>query len=227
MSAQTSLSSGCSYLIFVSPFFSLDVIRDQVHRARAEKREDGDDVVDSPDVELPAHAGHAAAFQLEDPHRLAAVEQGDGSFIVEGNGFQIEPRFAHVDEFDGVLDEREGLQTQEIHLQQAEIVQRTARVLGDDLLPLVPGERDVFVEIPVADDDAGRVHPRVAGEALEDERVVPHLPRGGFGLDGLFQLGVFLGGRRERQGLGGLDGDHLGKPVAVTVTHCPGPGRRP
>ena len=60
--------------------------------------------------------------------------------------------------------------------------------------------------------------PRV--KPFEDQRVVPHLPRRGLGFDGLFQVGILLGGQQQRQRLGGLDGDHLREPVAVAVAHA-------
>ena len=52
------------------------------------------DVVDALDVELLAHARHAAAFQLEHADRFAPVEHGDRLRVVEGDGFQIEVRLA-------------------------------------------------------------------------------------------------------------------------------------
>ena len=55
---------------------ALDVIRDQVHRARPIEREERVDVLDVLDVELPADADHAAGFQLEHADRLAAVAAG-------------------------------------------------------------------------------------------------------------------------------------------------------
>ena len=54
-------------------------------------------------------------------------------------------------------------------------------ILGDDFALVAAGERDVFVERAVADDDAGGVDADVAVEAFELERVVPELLIGGRG----------------------------------------------
>ena len=50
---------------FGQSFFSFDVVADEIHRAGAIKRDQRDDVVDLPHVELPGRARHSARFHLE------------------------------------------------------------------------------------------------------------------------------------------------------------------
>ena len=54
-------------------FLALDVITDQIHRARSKKRDQRDDVIDLPHIELFCCAGHTAGFHLEKANRFAAV----------------------------------------------------------------------------------------------------------------------------------------------------------
>jgi hypothetical protein len=61
----------------------LDHLVDELHRARAVEREQVDDVVDLLDLVFAAGFDHAAGFQLEHAHRLAAVEDFEGRLVVE------------------------------------------------------------------------------------------------------------------------------------------------
>ena len=53
--------------------FALDVIANQIHRPWSIKRDQRDDVVDLPHVELLCRAGHTSGFHLEEADRFAAV----------------------------------------------------------------------------------------------------------------------------------------------------------
>ena len=89
------------------------------------------------------------------------------------------------------MQDRQRSQPKEIHLEQAEVVQRTHRILRDHFLFLrVAAQRDVFRKIAIADDDAGRVHSEVARPPFQQDRVVPQLPRRRFRIDGAPQLRI-------------------------------------
>ena len=93
-----------------------------------------------------------------------------------------------------VLDHCQRFQAQEIHLEQAEIVQRPHRILADDFVSFgVAAERHVFGQIAIADDDAGRVHAGVARKSFQHGRVIPQLPRRRFRLDRASSVPDFLG----------------------------------
>ena len=63
---------------------AFDEIRDQVHRAGAIERDDGDDVFEPVRFEAGQQVAHAGAFQLENPGGLSGGEQGKGLGVVEG-----------------------------------------------------------------------------------------------------------------------------------------------
>ena len=97
-----------------------------------------------------------------------------------------------------VLDHGQTFEPEEIHLEQAKIVQRTHRILADHVVAFdVAAERDVIGQIAIGDDDTGRVHPGIAREALERLRVFEQLFRLWFGRDRAFQFRIFFRGRIE------------------------------
>ena len=73
-----------------------------------------------------------------------------------------------ANEVERILDDRQRLESQEIHFEQPEVVERVTSVLCDDLFFLVSRERDVLVKGAVTDDDAGRVDARAARKPFED-----------------------------------------------------------
>ena len=68
---------------------ALDIVRDEVHRARAEERHHGDDVGQVLGLHLHQVAGHARAFQLEDAGRLALAQEGEGLGVIQRDVVQI------------------------------------------------------------------------------------------------------------------------------------------
>ena len=83
-------------------------------------------------------------------------------------------RFDHLA---GVADDGQRLQPEEIHLQQAEIADRTHRVLRDDGAVLVLLERQQIHQRLIADHDAGGMDGRVARDVFEHERGVDQFAR--------------------------------------------------
>ena len=98
---------------------ALDVVGDEVHRARPIERQDRVDVLDVVDVELPADADHAAGFQLEDRDRLAAVSRSKVAWSSSGIVSMSKSGVCSWISVDGVGDDRERFQPEEIHLQHA------------------------------------------------------------------------------------------------------------
>ena len=84
-----------------------------------------------------------------------------------------------------VFNHGQRLESEEIHLEQTEIVQRSHRILTDHVVAFhVTTERDVIGQIAIRDDNAGRVHPGIARQTLERLCVFEQL------------LGLRLGGDR-------------------------------
>ena len=89
------------------------------------------------------------------------------------------------------MQDRQRSQAKEIHLQQAEIIQRPHRILGDYFLFLrIAAQRNVFRKIAIADDDPGRVDAEVGRASLQQRRVLPQLPGGRFRFDRASQLRI-------------------------------------
>ena len=199
----------------LAAFFHLDHLVDELHRARPVEGEQVDDVIDLLDLVFAAGFDHAAGFELEHAHRLAAVEDLEGPVVVERDLLDFEIRLALADVADGFLDDGEVFQPEEVHLQQAHLGDRAHVILGDHLALVATGQRDVFVERAVADDDAGGVDADVAVDAFQLERVVPQLAIGGGGFDKFaqFRLGIPLALESDA----GFRLDHLGDAVGVAI----------
>ena len=74
-----------------------------------------------------------------------------------------------LDELEGVVDDGEGRQAEEVHLEQAHLFDGLHVVGGDDVVVLGAGDGDEFGEGLGRDDDAGGVDACSADEAFEAE----------------------------------------------------------
>ena len=113
-------------------FFHVQHLVDELHGSRAINGEKVDDVVDLLDGILAAGLDHAAGFQLEHTHRLAAVEELEGFPVLQRNVLDREVRRVLADVLHRFLDDGEVLQPEEVHLQKADIGDGLHVVLGDD-----------------------------------------------------------------------------------------------
>jgi hypothetical protein len=108
-----------------------------------------------------------------------------------------------LDQLQRVVDDGERGQAQEVHLEQAELVEAVHVVLGDDFVLVRLVQRDEFLERLRRDDHAGGVHRALRAMPFEALGDVDHLGdagsfaagfvHGGLGLDGLLQLDVEAG----------------------------------
>ena len=140
---------------------------------------------------LLAKVQHPSGLELEHTHCLPAAQEIERCRVIKRHGGEIEVRHPLPDEVLRILDDREGLQAEEIHLQHAEFGQRVHRELRHDLSLVAARQRDVLVEGRRADHHARSVHAGAAGESLEFDRVAPKFGGGGFLLDRGRQFLVF------------------------------------
>ncbi len=195
--------------------FYVEHLIDKLHGSGAIDGDKVDDVVDTTDLVFLTGLDHAAGLKLEHSHGLAAVEHVESGFVGERDFLDIEIRDVPADVGDGVVDDREVFQAEEIHFQEADLGDRAHVVLGDDLAFVATGEGDVLVERAVSDHDSGGVDTDVAVDSLEPEGVGPEFLVSGGGFDQLaqFRLGVpFLG-----EGDAGLGLDHFRDPIGLAV----------
>ncbi|OPZ56407.1 MAG: hypothetical protein BWY91_00398 [bacterium ADurb.BinA028] len=206
------------------------------HRPRAVEREGRGDVLEVVRLHEAQQRAHTAAVELEHPEGVGSGQQLEGALVVQGAREHVEvDRLAAVglNVGDGVIEDGEVAQAEEVHLDQAELLAARVVELRDDLAVLLAAhDRDEVGQRLAGHDDPGCVHTPLALEALQAER-------GGDDLTGLRVLFVDLAevgglgipgmGRvedaRQRHRLAHDVGRHdLGQPVAhgEGVAHDPG-----
>ena len=191
----------------------LDEVRNQVHRTRTVERDECGDVLDRGDLELLAQVAHAPGFQLEHAEGLGVVEQVVGLGVVERQVVEVEldaGGFPH--HLRGVADDRQGLETQEVHLQQAQVADRPHGVLGDDAAVVVLLERQQIHQGLGSDDHAGRMDADAPGLVFQQQGRLDEFAGDLLFVVGLLELSVLL----ERVLQAPLHiGDHLGQAVGL------------
>ena len=104
------------------PALAVDEVVDhaRLERARPVERQDGDDVAEGLGLHALEQLPHAGRLDLEHADRVRALQQGERVRIVEREvvGYQVDAVLAlHV--LDGLGDDGERPQAQEVHLEQA------------------------------------------------------------------------------------------------------------
>ena len=147
-------------------------VRVDAHRAGAVERERRRDVLEVVGLHQLEQGAHAAAVELEDAEGVAAGRAGRRwrwSVMSLRQRVEVDVLAAvalHVG--DGVVEDGQVAQPEEVHLDQAERLAARVVELGDDLAVLQPAhDRDDVDERLAAHDDAGRVHAPLALQALE------------------------------------------------------------
>ena len=219
---------------------ALGVGGDVGHRAGPVEGAEGDDVGELGRPHLAQRVAHPLRLELEDAGRVARGEHRVGLRVVDRDLLHVDRLAARaLDDLDRVLDHVEVAQAEEVHLQQAHLLDRPHRVLGDDLVlalrlaraVAVAGRRGVavlgqlqrhhLVQRPVGDHHRGGVDRVVADDPLEPLGDVDDPFRVGLGVVGPFQLlarlQAFLeGGAAAHDRLRDL----LGEAVAAAVVEA-------
>ncbi len=197
---------------------AVDEVLDEVHRARPVQRHHRDDVLDALRLQALERVPHPGRLQLEHPEGARLGQELIRARVVERERVRVEADPARLlDEAEGVGDHGQGLEPEEVHLEQAQLLDRPHRVAGDQLRPLgVLVERHPIHQGLVRDDHRGGVHRGVAGAALERAGHCPHLPHPLVALDLLGErrglLERLVEGDVEREA-GHQLGDAVGLPV--------------
>ena len=141
---------------------------------------------------------HGAAVELEDAQRVSPGQQLVGRRVIQLQGFEVEVDAAvHFDVFQGIGNDRQVSQPEEVHLDQAEAFGRRIVELGDDLAVLEAAHDRNHVDDGVrGHDDAGGVHAPLPLQALDAQRRLEDLGSLRVGADQLAEvagLAVALG----------------------------------
>ena len=108
-------------LDFFSAFFAIHVVVDKLHRAGTIEGNKRDDVCEMLDLKALCRRSHSAGLQLEDPDRFPPVEQVEGGCIIHRDGGNLEVWGVPVNEFHGIIDDGECLQSQKVHFEQSQV----------------------------------------------------------------------------------------------------------
>ena len=194
---------------------AVDVVGDQDHRAGAVQGVGGDQVLDAVRLHLHQQVLHPARFELEHALGLAVGEDLEDLRVGEVELLQVEVHAVLLpDQLAGPLQDAERLEAQEVHFQQADLLDHGTFVLGDDFLgPRGLVERHEIRQRLIGDDHARRVHRGVAGEALELAADVDHSPGQLVLIVRLLELRLGLQGLVERHVE--REGHQLGEPVRL------------
>ena len=168
---------------------------DERHGAGAVERHQRHQVGELRGAHLAEGVAHARRLELEHPQRVAAGQHAVGGRVIHGNGLDVEvlPRgVAHQPQ--GVLDDVQVAQAQEVHLQQAEGLDVVVGNLGDHGPLVVHPHRQVVGHRARRDDDAGGVHALVAHQALQRTRDLHDASRRLVGLHRGRELAAGCGG---------------------------------
>ena len=145
-----------------------DVVRDELHGAGPVEGVQGDQVLDVVRVGLAQDVLHAAGLELEHHHRVAGLQHPEGVLVLEADPVHVERGVLLVDQVDAVADQRQRLQSQEVHLHQTAVLDVVLVVLGG----LPPGlrideQRDVVDQLGLPDHQAAGMGAGVADHPLQ------------------------------------------------------------
>ena len=170
-------------------------------RARPVQRVQCGQVFQTARLVAPQNIAHARRFELEHAAGESLAEDLVGVLVVERQIFRHQLHAVpFLDQPQGVLDQGERGQPQEVHLEQRQFFQAAHVELRHDFVAVRLVQRDQLLERLRRNHDARRVHRTVAREALQAQRHVqniidrriflPQLREPGFLLDRLGKRNV-------------------------------------
>ena len=179
-----------------------DEVRDVVHRAGPVEGVHRDQVLEGRGLQLAQVLLHARGLELERPDGAALAVEAVGRGVVDDREVVDVDLHAlgQADVLHGVLDDRKGLQPQEVHLDKSRVLDHRAFILRDEHLfagLLVVGRRDGHPvgDVVAANNRTAGVHARVADVAFEHLGIADRVPHHGVvRLLGGFQFGHIVDG---------------------------------
>jgi len=150
---------------------SVVVVRVDAHRAGPIERPDGDDVLEAGRLHPAQQVPHRAALKLEHSERVTGGQCLEGLGVVQGQGDQVDVDtvvVAHVG--NGIAQNGEVAQTQEVHLQQADVLAGRIVPAGDDGAVVTHPHRDRVGKRLARHDHGAGVDARVANQSFQAAR---------------------------------------------------------
>ena len=160
---------------------TVDEVGDVVHRPWTIEGVHRDEVLEGRGLQLAQVLLHPSGFELEGPDGLPLGVELVGLGIVDGDLVDVDlDAAALLDVQQGFLDDREGLEPEEVHLDQARRLDDRAFVLRHEHtlargLILGGTQGDDVADIHLPDDDTAGMYARTADIALEHLSVLQRI----------------------------------------------------
>ncbi len=158
----------------VMPVF--DVARNRIHRAGAKQRDDRDEVLKVIRLELRQHALHAGGFKLKHTVAVALRQHSVNRRLIQRNRLDIKRRVRRLaDHTTGVVNDRQVSQTQKIHFEKPQLLQRRHGILRRHRIA-VEAQRHILRNRIGGNDDSGGMSRSVARHTLHLFRHIDQSP---------------------------------------------------
>ena len=193
---QNWLELGCEIGNRLRMVLGLNEFGNGFHGAGPVERDNGGHIFNRLRLHLDTDAGDPAGLELEDARGLAFAQHSEGFRIVVGNLLHGESRHKALNLPLCVVDDRQVSKSEEVHLEQAQLLDRGHGKLGDDGI-LVASQRHIIRNRKPGNHDAGRMGRGVARHSLNVARRINQTLHLGIGVIHLLQLRIL--GQRRRQ----------------------------
>ena len=173
---QDVLEPGVRVFDLLSAVFSVDVVVDHAaaQRPRPVQGHRRDDVLELTWLEPLENPLEAFGFKLEHPRGVARGDQVVGPLVIERNVVGPQCRFVGaallVDQLNRRVDDRQGLESQEIEFDQPGLLDLLHGELGDHLALVAAFDGHTFPDGVVGDDDPGGVNTGLTVQILDRQR---------------------------------------------------------
>ena len=160
---------------------TVDEVGDVVHRPWTIEGVHGDEVLEGRGLQLAQVLLHPSGFELEGPDGLPLGVELVGLGIIDRDLVDVDlDTAALLDVQQGFLDDREGLEPEEVHLDQARRLDDRAFVLRHEHtlargLILGGAQGDDVADIHLPDDDTAGMYARTADIPLEHLRILQRI----------------------------------------------------
>ena len=182
---------------FLAPVAAINEVINHaaIDRAGSVERVERRQVFQAIGLQPAADVFHAVGFKLEDRFGLAVAEELQRRPVVERNLCEVERLGSlALDGLQGVVDDRQRRQRQEVHLQHAGLFQIAHGVLRGDFVARRFRHRHQLIKRFRRNHHARRMHRRMARAAFQPLGDFDHLFDARVGLYRALQIGVLLDG---------------------------------
>ena len=193
-----------------------------VQRPRPVEGHQGGDIIEAFRAQAIEQVLHARTFKLENPGGIPGGKQIVGCLVGKIQIGQIRwcfPLFGN--QLQGIGDDGQVAQPQEVKLHQADILHQFHIELGNDLAPFTLVQRQVIDQGLIADDNTGRMGGGMSGQAFQDAANFDQVTYVGPG------FGQFPQARLLFEGLFQRDIQGIGHQLGNGVHFCQGYIQRP